>query len=295
MHTNMLDKMTRDERATKALFGLGMEKLEELGRDMEALWTRKLEGREGRRRKFGGGRKGEIPRGRQKAAFILFYLKVYPSFDVLSAVSGINRGECCKWAHKLMPLLEEALGRKLMLPKRKIRSMEEFRAAFPHAAEVCLDGMERPRWRPGKRSSDRKHYSGKRKRHTQKAIVGTQGRRVAYLGPSKRGARHDKRLLDQRRLVPFIPPDVSVLLDSGFQGVRHPGACLPHKATKKRPLTVEQKQWNALLAGLRVEVEHGIGGMKRLGAVSGVYRNRIPNTHDKFNLLAAGIWNYFIA
>jgi hypothetical protein len=35
--------------------------------------------------------------------------------------------------------------------------------------------------------------------------------------------------------------------------------------------------------------------MKRLAAVSGVYRNRKPNTHDMFNLLAAGIWNYFTA
>jgi hypothetical protein len=41
----------------------------------------------------------------------------------------------------------------------------------------------------------------------------------------------------------------------------------------------------------------GTGGSagQRLGAVSGVYRNRKPNTHDKFNLIAAGIWNYFIA
>jgi len=295
MHTTILGALTRDERAARALFGLGTEKLEELGRDMERLWGRELGRRNGRKRAVGGGRKGQIHGGRQKAAFILFYLKVYPIFDVLSAVSGINRGECCRWAHKLMPILEEALGRKLALPKRRIRSMEEFYAAFPQAREVIFDGMERPRQRPGKKSSDRRHFSGKRKRHMQKTIVGTQGRRIGYLGPSKRGARHDKRLLDQRHVMPFIPPSISVLLDSGFQGVRHPGACLPHKATKKRPLTGEQRRWNTLLAGLRVEVEHAIGGMKRLGAVAGVYRNRIPNTHDKFNLLAAGIWNYFIA
>jgi hypothetical protein len=295
MQTNILDGLMRDERATKAVFGLGREKLDALGRDMERLWKRELEKRKGRRRKVGGGRRGQIPGGRQKAAFVLFYLKVYPKFDVLCAVSGINRGECCRWVHKLMPLLEGALGQKLMLPRRKIRSMEEFYAAFPQAREVIFDGMERPRWRPGKKSSGRKHYSGKKKRHTQKTIVGTQGRRIGYLGPSKRGARHDKRLLDQRHVTPFIPPNMSVLLDSGFQGMKHPGACIPHKATKKRPLTEEQKKWNTLLAGLRVDVEHAIGGMKRLGAVADVYRNRIPNTHDRFNVLAAGIWNYFIA
>ena len=295
MHTDILGGLMRDERTVKAIFGLGRGKLDELGRDLERLWGRELGKRKGRKRAAGGGRRGHLHGGRRKAAFVLFYLKVYPTFDVLSAVSGINRGECCRWAHRLMPLLEEALGRKLALPKRKIRSVEEFYAAFPQASEVCFDGMERPVQRPGRKSSDRKHFSGKRKRHMQKAIVGTQGRRIGYLGPSKRGARHDKRLLDQGCVIPFIPHNISVLLDSGFQGVRHPGACLPHKATKKRPLAGEQRRWNTLLASLRVDVEHAIGGMKRLGAVAGVYRNRIPNTHDRFNVLAAGIWNYFIA
>ena len=91
-----------------------------------------------------------------------------------------------------------------------------------------------------------------------------------------------------------IPPEVSILADSGFQGVRHPGICLPYKGTKKRALDAGQKQWNTLLAGLRVVAEHGIGGMKRYNAVSGVYRNRLPKTDDRFNLLAAGLWNYFI-
>ena len=68
--------------------------------------------------------------------------------------------------------------------------------------------------------------------------------------------------------------------------------CLPVKARKKRPLSDEERGWNRLLACLRVRVEHSIGGMKRYNAVSGVYRNRLPTTDDRFNLLAAGLWNY---
>jgi len=120
-------------------------------------------------------------------------------------------------------------------------------------------------------------------------------RRIGYLSPSKRGARHDKRVCDQRGVVVNIPPGVSLLADSGFQGLRHPGLCLPHKGTRKRPLTGEQRQWNTLLASARVVVEHGIGGMKRYNAVAGVYRNRLPKTDDRFNLLAAGLWNYTIS
>ena len=119
-------------------------------------------------------------------------------------------------------------------------------------------------------------------------------RRIGYLSPSKRGARHDKRVCDQRGIVSHIPPEVSLLVDSGFQGLRHPGLCLPFKGTRKRPLTEEQRRWNTLLASARVVVEHSIGGMKRYHAVAGVYRNRKPKTDDRFNLLAAGLWNFHI-
>lgn len=118
--------------------------------------------------------------------------------------------------------------------------------------------------------------------------------RIGYLSPSKRGARHDKRLADARQLEPNIPPEVSILGDSGFQGMRHRGMCLPVKGSKKRPLTGEHRQWNTYLASLRVKVEHSIGGMKRYNAVAGVYRNQLPKTDDRFNLLAAGLWNYSI-
>jgi hypothetical protein len=125
----------------KALFGLGPEKFSRLGSDMERLWMRELEGRKGRKRAVGGGARGEMPGGKAKAAFILFCLKVRPTFDVLSVVSGINRGECCRWVRKLLPLLEKALGQRQALPRRKIRSLAEFCAAFPNAREVIVDGM----------------------------------------------------------------------------------------------------------------------------------------------------------
>ncbi len=171
--------------------------------------------------------------------------------------------------------------------------MAAFSTAFPQAAEVIIDGMERPIQRPQKRTTPRKHYSGKKKRHTRKTIVIVdQTRRIGYLSPGKRGARHDKRVCDQRQMMPNIPPTTTILADSGFQGVRHPGICLPFKGTRRRPLDGAQRQWNTQLASLRAVVEHCIGGMKRFAAVAGIYRNRRPKTDDQFNLLAAGLWNY---
>jgi hypothetical protein len=162
MNTTILGGLTRDERMTKALFGLDGEKMRKLGEDIERLWTQKLERRKGRKRAVGGGRKGGVPGGMAKAALVLFYLKVYPTFDLLSAISGIDRSGCCRWVHELMPLLEEALRQKLMLPKRKIGSMDEFYAAFPLAREVCVDGMERPTQRPKKKQATASTTRGRR-------------------------------------------------------------------------------------------------------------------------------------
>jgi len=94
-----------------------------------------------------------------------------------------------------------------------------------------------------------------------------------------------------------VPHDVSVIVDTGFQGAQHthPGVCLPIKASPKRTLSLQDRAWNTLVASVRIVVEHGIGGMKRFGAVSGVYRNRKPHTDDCFNLLAAGLWNYHLS
>jgi hypothetical protein len=111
---------------------------------MGRLYARQLASRKNRKRAVGAGKPGLLPTGRHKLAFILFYLKVHPTLDVLGVFSGINGAECSRWVRKLMPLLEELPGQKQMLPKRRIGSVEEFAAAFPQAVEVMKDGLERP-------------------------------------------------------------------------------------------------------------------------------------------------------
>ena len=167
----LLERMVGNERTMKAVFGLGEEKFEELGERMGQLYVKKLESRKNRKRAVGAGKPGLIPSGRHKLAFILFYLKVYPTFDVMGGFSGINGAECCRWVHKLMPLLEELLGHKQMLPKRRIGSLEEFAAAFPQAVEVMIDGMERPVRRSKKKGCSAGITQGKRR--------GTHARRLS--------------------------------------------------------------------------------------------------------------------
>ena len=64
--------------------------------------------------------------------------------------------------HRLLPILETALGKKQALPERKIDSIEEFRAKFGEVQEVIIDGTERPVQRPKDPERQKEHYSGKK-------------------------------------------------------------------------------------------------------------------------------------
>jgi len=136
-------RLFKDERAFQAVFGISPDHFRNLSGEFEKRFLRTFE-RPGRKRAPGAGRRSEIPDGEDKLAFILFYIKVHPTLELMSVFWGLNRSECCRWVHRLLPILAETLGRRLHLPKRKIHSIEEFRVAFPHVCEVFPDDAERP-------------------------------------------------------------------------------------------------------------------------------------------------------
>jgi hypothetical protein len=116
--------------------------------------------------------------------------------------------------------------------------MEEFRQRFPQVKDVMLDGVERPIQRPKSPKRQARHYSGKKKSHRRKNVVMTDAnRRILLLTPSKPGRRHDKNLVSRSQLVEHIPAEVGVIVDTGFQGIKHPNLFIPQKTSKKRPLT----------------------------------------------------------
>jgi len=96
-------------------------------------------------------------------------------------------------------------------------------------------------------------------------------------------------------LVDILPENILALLDSGSQGVTEylPNALIPFKATKKNPLTLEQKAFNTMLSKLRVAIEHinrelkifricketyrgkGERGLLRVRIVASLYNHRV--------------------
>ena len=160
----------RDDRQQRALTGVPTEKFSTL----EAAFGLALDDekeqvyREGlaagkRQRKPGGGQKGKLPTGQEKLTFLLYYLKVYPTFDVLGTQFGMNRSKACENVHALLPILYKALDNLDVLPHREFKTVEEFRAACDWMDELLIDATERPHCRPTDNEKQKDLYSGKKK------------------------------------------------------------------------------------------------------------------------------------
>lgn len=160
----------RDDRQMRALTGVSIEKLEILeaafakafAEEKERIYQKQLiEGK--RQRKPGGGQKGKLPSIREKLIFVLYYLKVYPTFDVFGAQFGMARSKACQNLHFLYPILCKALIDLGVFPHRKFETVEEFRAACQNIETLLIDATERPHRRPSDNAEQEDLYSGKKR------------------------------------------------------------------------------------------------------------------------------------
>lgn len=288
-----IDNTLNNSRLIKAVLGVSKKSFEKLLVAFTKVLKEEAESQKGRERAYGGGSNGNIKDPRKKLFFILWYLKVYPTFDVAAYVFASSKSRTQAWAQNILPILEKTLKRKLVLPKRRIGSVEEFYQMFPQTKEVMLDGVERPTVRSQKKKSQNKHYSGKKKRHTRKNLVLVNGKRkILLITPTKHGKIHDKKVSDKNMLASRIPKEVSLLVDTGFQGIQkiHENTFIPKKRPPRGFLTDDEKAWNRLISSARIVVEHAIGGMKRFGATSHIFRNK-NGLDDLFMSICAGLWN----
>jgi hypothetical protein len=227
----------------------------------------------------------------------LFYFKCYPTFDLAGILFDLDRSQTHAWMHELQPVLEAALGEKLALPERKLRSLEAFVEAFPGVERVMIDGTERPIQRPQDPEQQTLNDSGKKRRHTRKHLAAVdQRKRVLVLSKAREGKLHDKKFHDEEDMAGSIPDEIPIEVDLGFLGVdkQYDNIHIPHKKPKGGELTQAQKADNRRLSQSRVVCENAFAGIKRYGAVSAVYRNHIEDFDDHLMLTAAGLWNFYL-
>jgi len=289
----------RTDRMCASITGLKVKEFKDLSADFSWNYSEyESKKKPDRKRKIGGGRNSYLESTEEKLFYILWYMKTYPTFDVASFFIGFHRSNACEWVQVLLPVLEQTLGRKLVLPQRKISSPEEFLKLFPEVKEVFGDATERRIDRPRSIKKQRKTYSGKKKINGRKNVVLTDDKkRILVLTQTKSARRHDKRLADKQNLFQSIPEKIAVLVDTGFQGIQkyHKNTLIPKKNTKKHPLTAEEKEDNKIISSFRVIVEHAIGGIKRYNCLRHPYRNKKAYFDDKLILISAGLWNYHLS
>jgi len=169
----------RDDRQMRALTGVSTEKLELLetafatafAEEKDKIYQQQV--RDGQRqRKPGGGQKGKLPTIRKKLIFVLYYLKVYPTFDVFGAQFGMARSKACENLHFLYPILGQALISLGVFPHRKFETLEEFRAVCQDIETLLIDATERPHRRPVDNEKQEDLYSGKKESHHQEHCDG---------------------------------------------------------------------------------------------------------------------------
>lgn len=299
-----IEKVLRNDRLMHALTGMSAKEFGELLPEFERVWEaarlREYRNNPKRERKPGGGKKGFLKTSGQKLLFILLYYKCYPTYDVASFLYDCNRSAVCRRQQKLSTILELTLKRKLVLPKRQICSVEEFLKAFPEAKEVFIDGTERPIQRPKDKEMQKANYSGKKKRHTRKnIIISTKKKHIGFLSKTMEGKESDITILRSTAPPRYIPPNVKTHVDLGFKGLdtEYPNhwISIPARKPRTRDLTSAQRAHNKKKSGVRVLVEHAIGGVKRLGIVSQVFRNKKEGFDDTAMLISSGLWNYHLA
>jgi transposase len=102
-----------------------------------------------------------------------------------------------------------------------------------------------------------------------------------------KGRRHDFHLYKQSR--GRVHPRLPMHADTGYQGLQKLRANThkPQKATKKHPLTREQKQINRAINSQRLVVEQAIRRLKVFRLLGERCRNRRRRFGLRLNLIAA--------
>ena len=134
-----IDRILKSNRQMKALTGINIVEFELLVPRIDDFISLNISSKKARKRRIGGGRKGVLNSMELKLFFILFYLKVYPTYDLASAIFGVDKSRVCRWVKELLPILESTLERSYVLPKRKVQSLKDLFDNFPETKDLFID------------------------------------------------------------------------------------------------------------------------------------------------------------
>jgi hypothetical protein len=249
-----------------------------------------LEGKPRQHRTYSTYKNSTLPSLEDKLLFILSYMKTYPLQQSHAQLFGMQQSQVSQWIHFLLPLVKASLADCDELPARE---KENINLDEDEAGLFFHDGTERPINRPQDPEEQELYYSGKKKQHTVKNdLVIDEPCKVRFLSDTVEGKRNDKRLADESGYQ--VPPGSVLAQDAGFQGFQLEGVSIlqPKKKPRGGELCYADKVRNRLISGIRVRIEHAIGGVKRYRIVKDKLRNWKPGFRDLVFEICCGLHNF---
>lgn len=269
MALTLLD--TRSPKHHQALFGLSPEALEALFEAaVPVLLARRREAqaRPGRQRAVGAGRKRRLT-PQQEILMTLVYLRHNVAHAVVGELFGVSADTSENTFHEVLPVLQA------VCPSERWEAEKRWKKGTPSWTpesqdRVLIDTFETPIPRPSRDAAQRRVYSGKKKRHTLKTQIVTDGQgEIAEVSGGHRGPTADKTLCAQSGVIARYP-NATAYGDRAYLGA--PRVRVPHRRPPKGELTEAQRAENRCHAQIRVYVEHGIRRVKGFRIVRSDYR-----------------------
>lgn len=247
-----------------ALFGLFPRALGELlTATLPVLIERRKQtqaSRPDRQRAVGGGRKRRLA-AYQEVLLTLLYLRHNVSHEVVGSFFGVSADTSENTFAEVIPVLQK------VCPSRRWDAEKRWQKGQPSwqptdQDRLLIDSFETPMRRPSVDERQRRTYSGKRKRHTLKTQVVTDGKgKIVEVDAGHRGPKADLRLYQESRVEKRFP-GIEKIADRAYQSQDHPELLTPHKKPRGGELTEEQRQENRQISQKRIYVEHGIRRIK---------------------------------
>jgi hypothetical protein len=160
------------DRTVKATIGMSREKFDALVPAFADAYDRILQERlQSKRMKRlpRGGPKGVLDTAEKRLFFVLYYLKTYPTFDVLGFHFDLSAGHAHDYVVEYMEVLRRALETLEVAPERTADSLDNFLAIIEKYDELLVDATEVACVRPADNDAQKARYSGKKTPHPQDA------------------------------------------------------------------------------------------------------------------------------
>ena len=302
-----LEVLAAKPAAFVSFTGLTPEQFQALTDDFEPHYQRQR-GAADRTRRGGAARRRAVGAGRRHAhdlrgrlLLTLVWLKVYPTYEVLGLLFGLDKGNARRTVLDMLEALDTfddfAFDRPDGDPARRpLRSAAAVMAAFPEV-RLVIDSKEQRVQRPGGAHERQKpYYSGKKRTHTLKTqlAVSPEGL-IESVSPSVPGSVNDVRLLRETGLLGRLAAGEAGMTDKGYEGAdkgeRAGVLIIPKKDRKKNPCTEADKARNRSIARHRIVVEHVIAQLNRFTVLRQLWRGKRLLRHSQVVRVVAHLVN----